>query len=143
MTKWIAVLVLALVACAPQIDLEPGEVVYQVDTNSTLGVGSPAIARVAQALATYYALEARPLDGYGKWIQRQNLGFTAVYASERRDGGQVVATVEMRWAFARRQDGLISVRLNTLSNNDIDAGAIEGPAFSKLDSEFRRIASSR
>ncbi|RDI95476.1 hypothetical protein DV704_06220 [Meiothermus sp. QL-1] len=101
----------------------------------------PVVVRLAQAVAAYYALRAQPLPGYGAWLQQEGVGSTAVYVSQRRGAsGQVEATVEMRWRFAVRPDGLGSVRLETRGSEPIDVGSLEGPALAWLDREFRRVS---
>ncbi|RIH81584.1 hypothetical protein Mlute_02759 [Meiothermus luteus] len=141
---------LLLSGCAPAVRADPGEVVYDVSATlpsasaQALSAGHPVVVRLAQAVAAYYALEARPLPGYSRWVQRQGVGSTAVYVSQRINAqGQVEATVEMRWTFAVRADGLGSVRLETLASEMIDAALVEGPAFAWLDRNFRRVASGR
>ncbi|MBF6595110.1 MAG: hypothetical protein IVW51_11800 [Thermaceae bacterium] len=138
----------ALTSCAPQVQANPGEVVYDVpaakDFSMNLAAGNPVLTALAQSVATYYALEAQPLPGYGRWTQRLSQGPTAVYVSQKLDpSGKVVAVIEMRWSFAVRQDGYGVVKLQTLSSDKIDVGAVEGPAFSRLDRDFTRVAGSR
>lgn len=149
----IGLLLLGLVllsACGPSVRADPGEVVYDVGGGlpmgsvQAVGAGHPVIVRLAQSVASYYALEARPLPGYGRWVQRLGTGATAIYISQRLNAqGQVEASIEMRWTFAVRADGFGSVRLETLASEQIDVGAVEGPAFAKLDRDFRRVASAR
>ncbi|MCS7059161.1 MAG: hypothetical protein NZL94_09815 [Meiothermus sp.] len=141
---------LLLGGCAPAVRADPGEVVYDVSATlpsasaQVLFAGHPVVVRLAQTVAAYYALEARPLPGYGRWVQRQGAGSTAVYVSQRVDAqGRVEAAVEMRWTFAVRPDGYGSVRLETLASETIDVASVEGPAFGWLDRNFRRVASGR
>ncbi|MDW8481103.1 MAG: hypothetical protein RML14_04285 [Meiothermus sp.] len=68
---------LLLGGCAPAVRADPGEVVYDVSATlpsasaQVLFAGHPVVVRLAQTVAAYYALEARPLPGYGRWVQRQ------------------------------------------------------------------------
>lgn len=140
-----------IASCAPQIQADKGEVVYEVPNLSLFAgqrlqgqAGSPVITSLSQSVATYYALEATPLPGYGRWVQRLSEGASAIYVSEKRDStGKVVQVIEMRWTFGVRADGFGSVRLQTLASEPIDVGAVEGPAFGRLDRDFRRVASNR
>ncbi len=139
-----------LAACGPSVRADPGEVVYDVGGGfpvgsvQAVGAGHPVVIRLSQSVASYYALEARPLPGYGRWVQRLGTGATAIYVSQRLNAsGQVEASIEMRWTFAVRADGFGSVRLETLASEQIDVGLVEGPAFSRLDRDFRRVASAR
>ncbi|GEM82317.1 hypothetical protein [Meiothermus hypogaeus] len=153
MRNWIALMLVGitlLVACGPTVRADPGEVVYEVGSGFPLGsvqavgAGHPIIVRLSQSVASYYALEARPLPGYGRWVQRLGTGSTAIYVSQRLNAqGQPEATIEMRWTFAVRADGFGSVRLETLASEQIDVGLVEGPAFARLDRDFRRVASAR
>ncbi|MER3481834.1 MAG: hypothetical protein C4332_00345 [Meiothermus sp.] len=138
----------ALTSCAPQVQANPGEVIYDVQANSEFtqarAAGNPILTALSQSVATYYALEARPLPGWGRWTQRLSQGATAVYVSEKRDAeGKVIGTIEMRWSFAVRKDGYGVVKLQTLASEKIDVGAVEGPAFGRLDRDFTRLASAR
>ncbi len=153
MRNWIALMLVGvalLAACGPSVRADPGEVVYDVGAGFSVGsvqsagAGHPVITRLAQSVASYYALEARPLPGYGRWVQRLGTGSTAIYVSQRVNAqGQPEATIEMRWTFAVRADGFGSVRLETLASEQIDVGLVEGPAFARLDRDFRRVASAR
>jgi len=153
MRKILALALLAglIAGCAPQIQADKGEVVYEVPNLSVFAqqraqgqVGNPVTTSLSQSVAAYYALEARAPAGYGRWVQRLSQGASAIYVSDKRDSsGKVVATIEMRWTFALRPDGLGSVRLQTLASEQIDVGAVEGPAFARLDRDFRRVASNR
>ncbi|GEM85520.1 hypothetical protein [Meiothermus granaticius] len=134
--------------CAPQTQANPGEVVYDVprpgEFNQPRAAGNPVEIALAQSVAAYYALGAQPLPGYGRWVQRLSEGPTAIYVSEKRDAsGKVVATIEMRWSFGVRPDGYGVVKLQTLSTEKIDVGAVEGPAFRWLDHDFTRVAGAR
>ncbi|MDW8426217.1 MAG: hypothetical protein RMK51_09805, partial [Meiothermus sp.] len=148
MRNWIALALAGmalLAACAPSVRADPGEVVYDVGGGFPWGgaQGNPVVVRLSQSVATYYALEARPLPGYGRWVQRLGTGSTAIYVSQRLNAqGQPVASIEMRWSFAVRADGFGSVRLETLASEAIDVGLVEGPAFARLDRDFRRVASA-
>lgn len=138
----------ALSGCAPQVQANPGEVVYDVprlgEFTQARAAGDPIVIALAQSVATYYALEAQPLPGYGRWVQRLSEGPSAVYVSNKLDAsGKVVATVEMRWSFRARPDGYGVVKLQTLASEKIDVGAVEGPAFGRLDRDFTRVASAR
>ena len=138
----------ALTGCAPQVQANPGEVVYDVQTagefTQARAAGNPILTALGQSVATYYALEAQPLPGYGRWTQRLSQGATAVYVSDKRDAeGKAVATIEMRWSFSVRKDGYGAVKLQTLASEKIDVGAVEGPAFGRLDRDFTRVASAR
>lgn len=149
------ILVFALLAgliasCAPQVQADKGEVVYEVSAGGQLlaqgaqTASSPVITALARSLATYYALEARPLPGYNRWVQRLAQGATTIYVSERFDpSGKAIATIEMRWTLAVRPDGFGSVRLETRSTEQIDVGLVEGPAFGRLDRDFNRVGSNR
>jgi len=153
MRNWIALMLVGtalLAACGPTVRADPGEVVYEVRagsatfSTSAVGANSLVLVRLAQSVATYYALEAHPLPGYGRWVQRLGTGSTAVYVSQRINAqGRVEASVEMRWTFGVRADGFGSVRLETLASEKIEVGLVEGPAFSRLDRDFRRVASAR
>ncbi len=152
MRNWIVVLLLGglLAACAPQVRADPGELVYEVPTGSSLGTltaiaaGDPVVTRLAQELVVFYTLEARPPAGYGRWTQQLGQGSTVIYTSEKRDAqNNVSAKVEMRWTLSRRSDGYGSVRLETLASEQIDAASIEGAAFGRLDRTYRRVGGSR
>ncbi|WP_337868807.1 hypothetical protein [Meiothermus sp.] len=153
MRNWTVLMIVGialLAACGPSVRADPGEVVYDVGGGFTSGsaqavaAGNPVVIRLSQSVATYYALEARPLPGYGRWVQRLGTGSTAIYVSQRTNAqGQVEASIEMRWTFAVRADGFGSVRLETLASEQIDVGLVEGPAFARLDRDFRRVASAR
>ena len=150
-TGFLLVLTLGiLAACAPQVRADPGEVVYDVPVGSQLGTlqavaaGNPVVIRLQQELAIYYQIEARSPAGFGRWTPRQGSGSTLIYVSERRNQqNAVTATIEMRWTLAVRADGRGSVRLETLATEQIDVGAVEGPAFNRLDRSFNRVASAR
>jgi hypothetical protein len=138
----------AFSGCAPRVQANPGEVVYDVPRSGEFtqawAAGNPIVTALAQSVATYYALEAQPLPSYGRWVQRLSEGPTAVYVSNKLDpSGKVVATVEMRWSFGVRPDGYGVVKLQTLASEKIDVGAVEGPAFGRLDRDFTRVASAR
>ncbi|MDX2006722.1 MAG: hypothetical protein SFU83_15725 [Meiothermus sp.] len=150
-TGFLLVLALGLLAaCAPQVRADPGEVVYDVPVSSQLGslqavaAGNPVVIRLQQELAVYYQIEARAPSGFGRWVQRQGTGSTVIFISERRnEQNAVTATIEMRWTLGVRADGRGSVRLETLTTEKIDLGAVEGPAFGRLDRSFNRVASAR
>lgn len=150
-------LVLALSACAPQIETGKGEMVFEAVATGTdvmLSRTDPSYrpdvtAPFAAELAVFYSLRVSLPAGYGPFAvvqQPSNPKEVRVsYLARKVDAqGRVLGTIEMAWLIRERGQGLVSVFLSSRSDdNQVDLAALEAQVLSYLTSRFRLLASGR
>jgi hypothetical protein len=150
-------LMLALSACAPQIQTAPGEMVFEAvatGTDALLSRTDPnyrpdVTAPFASELAVFYSLRVALPAGYSPFTvvqQPSNPKEVRVsYVARKVDAqGRVLGTIEMAWLIRERGQGLVSVFLTSRSDDpQADVRALEAQVLAHLTSRFRLLASGR
>lgn len=157
MKKAFGLLLLALSACAPQIETSKGEMVFEAVTTGTDALVSRTdpsyrpdhTAPFASELAVFYSLRVAVPAGYSPFTvvqQPSNPKEVRVsYIARKVDAqGKVLGTIEMAWLIRERGQGLVSIFLNSRSDDSqVDVAALEAQVLSHLTSRFRLLASGR